>query len=150
MTFKFWTLRLLQNLTKRGTTEACSHRIYKLIYTLTWSFLGVIFSCWLSMYSGFINWCIWSTDVLSTLRCLIMWFGELNWYLLCLGSWPSLKKILAVDSTATDSPQICGHAYTQRSNITITSCTHSPHCAGATIETYGFHCIVETELIQLG
>ena len=24
------------------------------------------------------------------------------------------------------------------------------HCAGATIETYGCHCIVETELVQLG
>ena len=24
------------------------------------------------------------------------------------------------------------------------------HCAGATIKTYGCHCIVETELIQLG
>ena len=24
------------------------------------------------------------------------------------------------------------------------------HCVGATIETYGYHCIVETELIQLG
>ena len=24
------------------------------------------------------------------------------------------------------------------------------HCAGATIKTYGCHCIIETELIQLG
>ena len=28
--------------------------------------------------------------------------------------------------------------------------TQVAHCTGATIETYGCHCIVETELIQLG
>ena len=30
------------------------------------------------------------------------------------------------------------------------SCIKTPQCAGETIETYGCHCIVETELIQLG